>query len=53
MGGLGKCPCCKKDKLLTVHHDKEIQKKVMICRDCHSVIEEYVKLQKKYSKLAG
>ena len=51
MGGWGKCPCCKEDKPLTEHHDKEIRKKVMICRDCHDVIEEYIKVQKKYRKL--
>ena len=51
MGGWGKCPCCKEDKLLTEHHDKEIQKKVMICRDCHDVIEEYLKLQIKYNEI--
>lgn len=50
MGGLGKCPRCKIDKNLTEHHDKELGKKIMICRDCHNVIEEYIKLQKKYGK---
>ncbi|MGH9998710.1 MAG: hypothetical protein ACRD90_02480 [Nitrosopumilaceae archaeon] len=50
MGGLGECPCCKKDKDLTEHHDKELGKKIMICRDCYNVIEEYIKLQKKYGK---
>jgi len=49
MGGLGLCLCCKKDKLLTEHHDKEIKEKVMICRDCHNLIEEYLKLVEKYS----
>jgi hypothetical protein len=48
MGGLGKCPCCKMDKELTEHHVKEINKNIMICRDCHNVIEEYLKLLKKY-----
>jgi hypothetical protein len=48
MGGLGKCPCCKMDKELTEHHVKAINKTIMICRDCHNVIEEYLKLLKKY-----
>ena len=51
MGGLGLCLCCKEDKLLTEHQDKEIKNPVLLCRDCHSVIEEYVKLIKKYSHL--
>lgn len=50
IGGLGKCPCCKKDKELTEHHAKEIGKKIMVCRDCHDVIEEYEKLLVKYGK---
>jgi hypothetical protein len=51
MGGLGLCLCCKQDKLLTEHHDKEIKEKIMICRDCHDVIEDYLKLIEKYSQL--
>lgn len=50
MGGLGVCPCCKKDKHLTEHHAKEINEKIMICRECHSVIEEYIRLLAKYGK---
>jgi hypothetical protein len=51
MGGLGRCPCCKKDKELTEHHVKEMGKKIMICRDCHNIIEEYLKILAKYDKL--
>ncbi len=50
MGGLGKCPCCKEWKDLTEHHDKELKIKVMICRDCHDIIEEYIKIQAKCGK---
>ena len=49
MGGIGSCPCCKKIKDLTKHHDKQLNKKVMICRDCHDVLEKYIKLQEKIS----
>jgi len=51
MGGLGYCLCCKQDKLLTEHHDKEIKEKIMICKDCHDMIEDYQKLIEKYSNL--
>jgi hypothetical protein len=51
MGGLGLCLCCKKDKLLTEHHYKEIREKIMICSHCHTVIESYSKLIEKYSNL--
>ena len=51
MGGLGYCLCCKEDKLLTEHHDKEIKEKIMICKDCHEMIEDYQKLVEKYSNL--
>lgn len=50
MGGIGKCPCCKDIKDLTEHHDKQIEKKVMICLDCHIILEEYIKLQETLSK---
>jgi len=53
MGGLGKCPCCKKDKQLTEHHDKEIREKVMICRTCHDILEEYIKIQAEYRDLSN
>jgi len=52
MGGLGACPCCKLDKLLTEHHSSELGEKIMVCRDCHNVIEEYFKLIDKYRKLS-
>lgn len=51
MGGLGLCLCCKQDKLLTEHNDKEIKEKIMICKNCHDVIGEYLKLIEKYSQL--
>jgi hypothetical protein len=51
MGGLGYCLCCKQDKLLTEHHDSEIKEKIMICKDCHEMIEDYQKLVEKYSNL--
>jgi hypothetical protein len=44
MGGKGTCPCCKKLKDLTEHHDKQFKEKVMICRPCHDVIEEHIKI---------
>lgn len=50
MGGLGTCPCCKEWKNLTEHHDKEIMVKVMVCRECHDIIEEYIKVQAKCVK---
>jgi len=43
----GDCRCCKKYKKLTIHHDKELKEKVMICRECHDIIEEYIKVQAK------
>jgi hypothetical protein len=51
MGGLGLCLCCKKDRLLTEHHYKELREQIMICSHCHAVIEAYQKLTEKYSKL--
>ena len=48
MGGWGKCPCCKKDKDLTEHHDKDVVHKFLICEDCHRSLEEYIKLVKAY-----
>jgi len=51
MGGLGLCLCCKEDKLLTEHHNKEIKEKIMICTKCDDVIEQYQKLIEKYSRL--
>lgn len=45
MGGLGKCPCCKEWINLTEHHDTELNVKVMLCRPCHNIIEEYIKVQ--------
>ena len=45
VGGLGKCLCCKEWVNLTEHHDKELNVKVMVCRDCHDIIEEYIKVQ--------
>ena len=44
MGGWGKCPCCRTDKDLTEHHDKDENKKFMICRVCHDVLEAYIQL---------
>ena len=51
MGGLGLCLCCKKDRLLTEHHYKELREQIMICSHCHAVIEAYQKLTEKYSRL--
>ena len=50
MSGFGDCRCCKKYKKLTTHQDKELKEKVMICRDCHIIIEEYIKVQAKVRK---
>lgn len=50
MSGFGDCRCCKKYKKLTTHHDKQLNEKVMICRDCHDIVEEYVKIQDKVRK---
>lgn len=44
VGGWGRCPCCKKDKDLTEHHDKVVLHKFLICEDCHRSLEEYIKL---------
>ena len=43
----GECPCCKNWIELTKHHDKEIDEIIMICRNCHDIIEEYIKAQQK------
>lgn len=51
MGGLGLCLSCKKDRLLTEHHYKELREQIMICSHCHAVIEAYQKLAEKYSRL--
>lgn len=50
MGGWGKCPCCRNDRDLTEHHDKNVGKKFLICRECHDVLEEYIRLVRSYSK---
>jgi len=51
MGGLGLCSCCRSDQLLTEHYVKELKEKVMICRDCHDVMDGYLKLIERYSQL--
>ena len=51
MGGKGVCPCCKNMMDLTEHHDHHIDTKVMICRPCHNIIEEYIKTQNKIKNL--
>jgi len=48
MGGWGRCPCCKTDKDLTEHHDKDVEKKFLICRVCHNVLEEYIRIVRSY-----
>jgi len=50
MSGFGDCRCCKKYKKLTTHHDIVLNEKIMICRDCHDIVEEYVKIQDKVRK---
>ncbi len=45
MGMFGLCPCCKEWKSLTKHHDKRICKIILVCRSCHDIIEEYIKIQ--------
>ncbi len=50
MSGFGDCRCCKKYKKLTTHHDKVLNEKIMTCRDCHDIVEEYVKIQDKVRK---
>jgi uncharacterized protein YbaR (Trm112 family) len=50
LGGLGKCPCCKQTKVLTVHHSKETNDKIMMCQDCHRIIEEYFKVIEKIKR---
>ena len=52
MGGWGKCPCCKAGRDLTEHHDKAVGKKFLLCRECHNVLEEYIRLVGDY-KNAG
>ncbi len=44
-GMLGECLCCKKFLPLTKHHNKDIKKIILICRNCHNVLEEYIKVQ--------
>ncbi len=44
MGGWGRCPCCKAGKDLTEHHDKDVGKKFLLCRECHDVVEAYIRL---------
>ena len=44
MGGWGRCPCCKAGKDLTEHHDKDVGKKFLLCRECHDVLEAYIRL---------
>ena len=51
MGGKGICPCCKNMTDLTEHHDRHIDTKVMMCRYCHNIIEEYIKIQNKIKNL--
>ena len=53
MGGWGKCPCCKTEKDLTEHHDKVVDHKFMICRVCHDVLEEYIKLVQLFKSGSG
>ena len=50
MGDFGECPCCKEWTNLTEHHDKRLNTKIMICRKCHDVIEEYIKIQEKMAR---
>ena len=50
MGGWGKCPCCRKYTDLTEHHDKDEDKKFMICRECHDVLEAYIQLVDTHKK---
>ena len=49
----GTCPACKKWVRLTKHHDKQIRQVVMICRNCHNIIEEYLKAQAKTREAAS
>ena len=51
MGGYGSCPLCKETKLMTTHHDKTIKRRMMMCRECHNIVEAYVLYQKKISDL--
>ena len=52
MGGWGKCPCRKAGGDLTEHHGKDVGKKFRLCRECHNVLEEYIRLVGDY-KNAG
>ena len=43
MGGSGKCPMCSNVRVLTEHHEKLLDgKKIMICDDCHVLINRYI-----------
>ena len=53
MGGWGRCPCCKAGKDLTEHHDKDAGKKFLLCRECHDVLEAYIRLVDDYRSSAG
>jgi len=35
---------------LADHYDQQLKVKIMICRDCHDVVEEYLKIQAKVLK---
>lgn len=52
MGGWGRCPCCKAGKDLTEHHDKDVGKKFLLCRECHDVLEAYIRLVGDYKSSA-
>ena len=36
---------------MTTHHDKAIKRRMMMCRECHNIVEAYVLYQKKISDL--
>lgn len=52
MGGYGSCPICRQVRPLTVHHDKMIGEKIMLCRPCHDIIETYYRYQQKVLSVA-
>ena len=38
---MANCPLCKKANADTVHHEKWLDVKFMICDDCHKLINRY------------
>lgn len=44
MPAIGICMICKKKVEVTKHHDRNLNKVIVICRSCHDVLEWYRQL---------